>query len=309
MISVRTDLWTAYDVPSQRGRVAVITGGNTGLGFQVARVLAARGASIILAVRNVEKGIRAAARIHSNADRGNIVVQKLDLASLESVRAAAAALNAKYPRIDLLINNAGVMHTPKSVTRDGFELQFGTNHLGHFALTGLLLKRMLSVAGSRVVTVSSIAHRVGGKINFDNLQSQRSYDRLAAYAQSKLANLMFTYELERRLFKSNAITIAVAAHPGNARTDLYRNWPRWTLGVIDAFGPLLGDNAMKAALPILRAATDPTVLGGEYYGPGGFGEFKGYPTVLESSALSHDEAVQNRLWQISEQLTGIKFPV
>src|SRR5258705_13169914 len=213
--------WTSNDVPSQAGRLAVVTGANTGLGFETARVLATRGASVLLAVRNIEKGKRAAARIVEAAPGANVMVQHLDLASLDSIRAAAQELRSKHPRIDLLINNAGVMFTPKQTTRDGFELQFGTNHLGHFALTGLLLEQMLTVPGSRVVTVSSLLHRIRARINFDDLQSERSYSRVAAYGQSKLANLMFTYELQRRLSGAGT-TVAVAAHPGLAATELAR---------------------------------------------------------------------------------------
>ena len=191
--------WTSGDVPGQRGRLAVVTGANTGLGFETARVLAARGASVVLAVRDTDKGKAAAARIAVTAPGADVTVQRLDLASLDSVRAAAAELRARHPAIDLLINNAGVMFTPQQATRDGFELQLGTNHLGHFALTGLLLEQMLPVPGSRVVTVSSLAHRIRARINFADLQAERSYRRVAAYSQSKLANLMFTYELQRRL--------------------------------------------------------------------------------------------------------------
>jgi NAD(P)-dependent dehydrogenase (short-subunit alcohol dehydrogenase family) len=191
--------WTSDDVPDQQGRLAVVTGANTGLGFETAQVLAARGASVVLAVRDIEKGKRAAARIADTAPGANVTVQPLDLTSLESIRAAAGELRAKHPRIDLLINNAGVMFTPRQTTRDGFELQLGTNHLGHFALTGLLLEQMLPVPGSRVVTVSSLGHRIQARINFDDLQGERSYSRVGAYGQSKLANLLFTYELQRRL--------------------------------------------------------------------------------------------------------------
>ena len=194
-----TAKWTSGDVPGQQGRLAVVTGANTGLGFETAQVLAARGASVVLAVRDTDKGKRAAARIAVTAPGANVTVQPLDLASLDSVRAAAGELRARHPRIDLLINNAGVMFTPQQTTRDGFELQFGTNHLGHFALTGLLLEQMLPVPGSRVVTVSSIMHRIRARINFGDLQGERSYRRVGAYSQSKLANLMFTYELHRRL--------------------------------------------------------------------------------------------------------------
>jgi NAD(P)-dependent dehydrogenase (short-subunit alcohol dehydrogenase family) len=299
-----TGRWTSEDVPGQQGRLALITGANTGLGFETARVLAARGASVVLAVRDTDKGKRAAARIAAASPGADLTVQPLDLASLESIRAAAGELRATHPRIDLLINNAGVMFPPRQTTGDGFELQFGTNHLGHFALTGLLLQQMLPVPGSRVVTVSSLAHRIRARVNFDDLQSERSYSRVAAYGQSKLANLMFTYELQRRLSGAGT-TIAVAAHPGLASTELTRNSP-----AIAAFAnALISQKAAMGALPILRAATDPGVLGGQYYGPRGPLGARGYPTLAQSSRQSHDTALQHRLWTVSEQLTGITFPV
>ena len=296
--------WTSDDVPAQQGRLAVITGANTGLGFETAQVLAAHGASVVLAVRDIEKGKRAAARIAGTAPGANVMVQPIDLASLDSIRAAADELRATHPRIDLLINNAGVMYPPKQTTRDGFELQFGTHHLGHFALTGLLLDQMLPVPGSRVVTVSSLAHRIGARINFGDLQSERSYSRVSAYSQSKLANLMFTYELQRRLSGAGT-TIAVAAHPGFAGTELGRNLP-----AIVAFSyARVSQKAAMGALPVLRAATDPGVLGGQYYGPGGLFGARGYPKLAHSSRQSHDTAIQRRLWTVSEELTGITFPV
>ena len=301
-----TAKWTSDDVPGQQGRLAVVTGANTGLGFETARVLAARGASVVLAVRDTDKGKAAAARIAGTAPGANVTVQPLDLASLESIRAAAAELRARHPRIDLLINNAGVMFPPRQTTGDGFELQLGTNHLGHFALTGLLLEQMLPVPGSRVVTVSSIAHRIQARINFGDLQSQRSYSRVGAYAQSKLANLMFTYELARRLsHAATTTTIAVAAHPGLASTELTRNSP-----AIAAFSyALVSQKPAMGALPTLRAATDPGVLGGQYYGPGRLFGTRGYPKLAHSSRQSHDTAIQRRLWTVSEELTGVTFPV
>ena len=296
--------WTSEDVPGQQGRLAVVTGANTGLGFETARVLAARGASVVLAVRDTEKGKAAAARIAGTTPGANVMVQPLDLASLESIRAAAGALRARHPAIDLLVNNAGVMFPPKQATRDGFELQFGTNHLGHFALTGLLLEQMLPVPGSRVVTVSSLAHRVRARINFDDLQGERSYSRVAAYGQSKLANLMFAYELARRLSGAGA-TIAVAAHPGLAATEL----SRYTPAIVAFSYALVSQHAAMGALPVLRAATDPGVAGGQYYGPRGFFGARGYPTLAHSSRRSRDTAVQRRLWAVSEELTGVTFPV
>jgi NAD(P)-dependent dehydrogenase (short-subunit alcohol dehydrogenase family) len=304
-----TAKWTSDDVPGQHGRLAVVTGANTGLGFETARALAAHGASVVLAVRDTDKGKAAAARIAGAAPGANVTVQPLDLTSLESIRAAAADLRAQHPRIDLLINNAGVMLTPRQSTRDGFELQFGTNHLGHFALTGLLLEQMLPVPGSRVVTVSSLAHRVRARINFDDLQSERSYSRVAAYGQSKLANLMFTYELQRRLSGTATTiagtTIAAAAHPGLAATELSRNFP-----AIAAFSyALVSQQAAMGALPVLRAATDPGVAGGQYYGPAGVFGARGYPKPARSSRQSRDTAIQRRLWTVSEELTGVTFPV
>ncbi|MEU5262197.1 SDR family NAD(P)-dependent oxidoreductase [Amycolatopsis sp. NPDC021455] len=295
--------WTERDIPDQRGRVAVVTGANTGLGFETARALAEHGASVVLAVRDVEKGKKAAARM-----AGDVSVQELDLTSLDSVRAAADALRGTHSRIDLLVNNAGVMYTPKQTTRDGFELQFGTNHLGHFAFTGLVLDLLLPVAGSRVVTVSSVAHRIRAAIHFDDLQWERSYGRVAAYGQSKLANLMFTYELQRRL-AGHGTTIAVAAHPGLSDTELTRNSPAVVRVFNPLIAPLTSQKPDQGALPTLRAATDAAVLGGQYYGPDGLGEARGYPRVVTSSPQSYDVTVQRRLWSVSEELTGVKFPV
>ena len=297
--------WTEDDVPGQQGRLAVVTGANTGLGFETAQVLAARGASVVLAVRDTEKGKAAAARIAGTAPGANVTVQALDLASLDSIRAAADELRARHPRIDLLVNNAGVMFPPKQTTGDGFELQLGTNHLGHFALTGLVLEQMLPVPGSRVVTVSSLAHRIRARINFDDLQGERSYSRVAAYSQSKLANLMFTYELQRRLSAAGT-TIAVAAHPGLASTELTRNTPAITAFL---YARVMSQQAAMGALPVLRAATDPAVLGGQYYGPGGLLGARGYPELARSSRQSHNMAIQRRLWTVSEELTGVTFPI
>ena len=295
--------WTEQQIPDQSGRVAIVTGANTGLGFETARMLAEHGATVVLAVRDVEKGRHAASRI-----TGDVRVQALDLTSLDSVRSTASDLRAEHERIDLLINNAGVMHTPKKTTADGFELQFGTNHLGHFALTGMLLDRLLPVAGSRVVTVSSIGHRMQAAIHFDDLQWDRSYSRTGAYGQSKLANLMFTYELQRRL-ATHGTTVAVAAHPGLSDTELTRNAPAAFRLPVAWLTPLMTQPAEMGALPTARAATDPGVLGGQYYGPGNRSETRGHPRIATSSPDSHDLAVQQRLWTVSEELTGVTFPV
>jgi NAD(P)-dependent dehydrogenase (short-subunit alcohol dehydrogenase family) len=299
--------WTAADIPDQTGRVAVITGANTGLGYETALALADHGAHVVLAVRNLDKGKDAAARITAQSPHADVALQELDLTSLESVRAAAEQLRSEHDRIDLLINNAGVMWTPKSTTKDGFELQFGTNHLGHFAFTGLLLDRLLPVAGSRVVTVSSMGHRIRADIHFDDLQWERGYSRVGAYGQAKLANLLFTYELQRRLAPLGT-TIAVAAHPGGSRTELIRHLPAPVERVASVLEPLFQEADM-GALPTLRAATDPGVLGGQYYGPDGFGQQRGYPKIVGSSDKSHDVDLQRRLWTVSEELTGVVYPV
>lgn len=299
--------WSTADIPDQSGRIAVITGANTGLGYETAAALAAKGAHVVLAVRNIDKGREAARRIEQSAPGARVDVQELDLTSLRSIRAAAEQLKECHDSIDLLINNAGVMFTPKSTTEDGFELQFGTNHLGHFALTGLLLDRVLAAPGSRVVTVSSTGHRFARNgIQFDDLQSERGYGRVGAYGPAKLANLMFTYELQRRLQGTD--TIAVAAHPGGSRSELGRNSPPLLGGVFKLLEPLLQDADM-GALPSLRAATDPDVIGGQYFGPDGLMEQRGHPVVVASNRFSHDVAAQKRLWTVSEELTGVTYPV
>jgi NAD(P)-dependent dehydrogenase (short-subunit alcohol dehydrogenase family) len=303
------DKWTTEDIPDQTGRIAVVTGANTGLGLETAKALAARGASVVLAVRDLDRGKRAAATITTASPGADVTIQKLDLSSLDSVRAAAADLRSAHDRIDLLVNNAGVMYTPRHITADGFELQFATNHLGHFALTGLLLDRLLAVDGSRVVTVGSFGHRIRSRIDFDDLTFEHGYSRVAAYGRSKLANLLFTYELQRRLTEAGTTTIAVAAHPGGSHTELDRNLPMPLRALSAVISPLMAQSAAMGALPSLRAATDPTVVGGQYYGPGGFRELRGHPTVVASSRRSHDADTQRRLWTISEDLTGVTYPL
>jgi NAD(P)-dependent dehydrogenase (short-subunit alcohol dehydrogenase family) len=318
MRSSQDNKWTETDVPVQRGRTAVITGANTGLGFETARVLAMRGARVVLACRDLGRAKEAAARIlggrpqPAGASPGeppsDVQAVRLDLASLASVREAAEEIGAAYGPIDLLVNNAGVMWTPLRRTADGFELQLGVNHLGHFALTGLLLEQMLGREGSRVVTVSSNGHK-SGRIDFGDLQSQRRYRRMAAYYQSKLANLMFTYELQRRLAAAQARTQALAAHPGKARTELTRYLPGWMRMEDLIVEQPFGQSAEMGALATLRAAADPAARGGEYYGPGGRGELRGYPRLVDSSDRARDAEAQQRLWRESERLTGVSYPV
>jgi NAD(P)-dependent dehydrogenase (short-subunit alcohol dehydrogenase family) len=300
--------WTAADVPPQTGRVAVITGSNTGVGYQVARALAACDATVVLACRDVAKAEAAADRIRTGSPLASVTMVHLDLASLRSIRAAANSLNYAYEHIDLLINNAGVMMPPYGRTEDGFELQFGVNHLGPYALTGLLLGRMLGTRGSRVVTVSSLVHREG-RLDLGNLPLEHGYRRSAAYSRSKLANLLFTYRLQRRLAATGARTEALAAHPGYARTELSRNLPAaLRLGAL-AVEPVVAQSAAMGALPILRAATDPDARGGEYYGPGGRTGMRGYPDLARPSTRARDVDLQDRLWMESERLTGVSYPL
>ncbi|HLX47309.1 MAG TPA: oxidoreductase [Streptosporangiaceae bacterium] len=296
--------WVEADVPDQTGRTAVVTGANTGLGFEAARVLAERGADVILACRTPARAQTAVERIRASA-KGQVSTVRVDLASKASIAEAAEELNRSHERIDLLLNNAGLMMPPYGRTEDGFELQFGTNHLGHFALTGLLLGRMLPVPGSRVVTMSSNGHRMG-RIDFGNLQWEHGYSRTASYGRSKLANLLFTYELQRRLAAAGAQTAALAAHPGTSRSELTRYLPLW-MRILSVVVPT--QSAAAGAVPMLRAATDPAASGGEYYGPAGFGEMTGPAKRVRSSARSHDEAVAKRLWEESERLTGVTYPL
>jgi NAD(P)-dependent dehydrogenase (short-subunit alcohol dehydrogenase family) len=303
--------WTEADVPDQHGRTVIITGANSGIGLAAAKVLAGRGAAVVLAGRDPGRTAAAADQVSAAAAGAPAETAEVDLASLDSVRTAAADLSARFPRIDLLINNAGVMMPPYGLTKDGFELQFGTNHLGHFALTGLLLPSLLAVPGSRVVTVSSNGHRAG-RINFDDLQSSKHYRKSSAYGQSKLANLMFTYELQRRMTAAHSGTLATAAHPGTASTELTRHSGFMTWGTHANLGPLNSwavQPAAMGALPTLRAATDPAATGGAYYGPDGFMQFTGYPVLVRSSTRSQNAEVQRRLWAESEKLTQVSYPV
>ena len=297
--------WTAADIPDQRGRVAVVTGANSGLGLATVRELARAGASVVLACRSVEKGERAAALIASAVPDAEVRPAVLDLADLESVRTFAAGAPA---RLDLLINNAGVMAAPRRLSKQGFESQFATNHLGHFALTGLLLGRLLAAPAPRVVTVSSAMHR-GGTIDFDDLQGERKYSRWGAYSQSKLANLMFCFELQRRAVEAGTALESMAAHPGYAATNLQaagtdRFYERWFMAIGNR---LFAQSADMGALPTLYAATFPGLPGGTFVGPGGRSEQRGYPKVVSAAGKAYDEQAWRRLWEVSEELTGVQY--
>jgi NAD(P)-dependent dehydrogenase (short-subunit alcohol dehydrogenase family) len=306
-------VWTIADAPDQSGRVAVVTGGSAGLGRETARVLASRGARVVLACRDVAKGEKAAESIASGtttAERPRIV--RLDLASLGSVHEAAEEIRSASPHLDLLINNAGVMAIPFGLSDDGFELTFATNHLGHFALTGLLLERLLATPGSRVVTVSSLAHRRGHSA-LDSPGSEHEFEPGPAYDRSKLANLLFTYELQHRLQAAHAETSSLAAHPGQVRTELWRTSSRLERALLaPALRPLtfwFAQDAQDGALPTLRAALDPAAKGGDYFGPAGWFEATGPPIRVESSPDAHDRTAGRRLWRRSEQLTGVSYPL
>ena len=310
---MRRRAWTIGEAPDQSGRTAVVTGGNAGLGLETARALASRGATVILACRDIAKGEEASDSIAATgATGGRPQVVQLDLASLASVRAAADEIRTHWPRLDLLINNAGVMAIPFGHSDDGFELTFATNHLGHFALTGLLLERLLATPGSRVVTVSSNAHR-RGSFDLADLESDHDYEPGQAYDRSKLANLLFAYELQHRLRAARAETISLAAHPGNARTGLWHTSSRLEqLLISPPLRPLtfwLVQNARDGALPTLRAALDRAAKGGDYYGPDGWFQYTGRPARVASSPSSHDRSAQRLLWQVSEELTCVSYPL
>ncbi len=300
--------WTAADIPEQTGRVAIVTGANSGLGQATARELARAGASVVLAVRNPAKGEEAASRIRAAVPAATVEVAPLDLADLGSVREFAGRLAGAHEQIDLLINNAGIMAAPRRLTKDGFESQFGTNHLGHFALTGRLLPALLAAPSPRVVTVSSTMHR-GGAMNFDDLQGERKYSRWGAYSQSKLANLMFCFELQRRATAADSRPFSLAAHPGYANTNLQFAAPNrfYEKAFMWIGNHLFAQSADMGALPTLYAATVPDLPGGTYVGPGGRGEQRGYPKVVSAAGKAYDEDAWRRLWAVSEELTGVHY--
>lgn len=306
--------WTIESVPDQRGKTVVITGANSGLGLETARVLAGRGAEVVLACRSRERGERALASLRAEYPSATLKVMSLDLASLASIREFADAFLEEHARLDVLINNAGLMAIPFGTTADGFEMQLGTNHLGHFALTGRLFERLAVTGNARIVTVSSHAHRMG-RIQWDDLMSQRRYDKWAAYGQSKLANLLFTFELQNRIerrWQESPPVLAVSCHPGYSATELQGKGASMGGNKIEAFFMQIGNgiiaqSAAMGATPSLRAATDPGVKGGEYFGPAGMMGLAGPPTKVESTASARDPETARRLWKVSCELTGVDF--
>jgi NAD(P)-dependent dehydrogenase (short-subunit alcohol dehydrogenase family) len=294
--------WNSDQISDQKDRVVIITGANSGIGYEAARVLALKGARVVLACRNPQLAAEAVDLIQQEQPAADVSFMKLDLASLSSVRRFSEEFRQLLGRLDLLINNGGVMVPPFSRTEEGFELQFGTNHLGHFALTGLLLELLLKRDDSRIINISSIAHQTG-RIDFDDLNwEQRKYNPWSAYGQSKLANLLFTYELQRKLEKAGATSIAVAAHPGWTGTNLQR-----TSGMARVLNPWLAMPVWKGTLPTLRAATAADINGGEFIGPHRRLQLRGFPVSVESNAASHDREVATRLWDVSEELTGVRY--
>jgi NAD(P)-dependent dehydrogenase (short-subunit alcohol dehydrogenase family) len=301
--------WTTRNIPDLKGKVIIVTGGNSGLGYWSVKAFAEKGAEVILASRSIENGEKAKTEILNEIPEGKIEVDELDLADLESVRRFAKNFQQKHSRLDILLNNAGIMTTPYFKTKDGFEGQTGTNHLGHFALTGLLLPVLKKTPKSRVINVSSMAHKQG-KMDFDNLlfENGKGYSPMKSYGRSKLANLLFTYELQR-FFEGNKIdSISVAAHPGVSQTELFRYLDeKWYFRMVRPLFKAISQEGKMGALPQIRAAVDSDVKGGEYYGPSGFMELKGYPVKVQSNGRSHSEEDARRLWEVSEELTGVSI--
>lgn len=303
------ETWTTDNIPDLTGKVIIVTGANSGIGFEAAKEFARKGAQTILACRNMEKAESALAEIKAEIPDASVEIMQLDLASLASVRQFAETFKAKYSQLDVLANNAGIMMVPYGKTEDGFERQFGTNHLGHFALTGLLLDTLLATPGSRVVNVSSMGHRMG-KIDFDNLMYDdgNGYSSPSAYGRAKLANLLFTYEMQRRLESAGETTLALAAHPGTSNTNLANHLMQsWYAKLLMPVMMGMSQTSAMGAMPTIRAATDPTAKNGQYYGPSGFMEQRGYPVVVGSNDASHNLEDARRLWEVSEELTGIKY--
>lgn len=307
--STAADHWTTANMPDLTGKVIIVTGANSGIGFEAAKEFAWKGAHTILACRSMDKAQAALAALQAEIPQAKAEIMQLDLASLASVRQFAEAFKANYDQLDVLVNNAGIMMVPYGRTADGFERQFGTNHLGHFALTGLLFDLLLNTPGARVVNVSSGGHRFG-EMDFDNLmfENQDEYTPMKAYGRSKLANLLFTYELQRRFEALGADAEALAAHPGISDTHLADHLlNRWFAPLIRPLFALMVQSAAMGALPTIRAAVDPQAEGGDYYGPDGPREQRGYPVKVTSNEASYNITNAQKLWQVSEQLTGVWF--
>ncbi|MBO4247388.1 SDR family oxidoreductase [Halomicrobium sp. IBSBa] len=303
--------WTARDMPSLDDRTVVVTGANSGIGYEATKAFARRGATVVMACRSTERGERAAREIDRSVANADLDVMACDLADLDAVADFAEAFTSAYDELHVLCNNAGVMALPRGETADGFERQLGINHLGHFALTGHLLDTLAATDGARVVTQSSGAHQ-NGEIDFEDLQGERSYGRWSAYSQSKLANVLFGYELDRRADEAGIDVTSVVCHPGYADSDLQRRAGEAGAGAVgaalmQAVNALVAQSAAQGALPMLYAATHDEVSGGEYVGPGGLLHMRGAPAVQDSSARSYNTATASKLWHVSEDLTGVEY--
>jgi NAD(P)-dependent dehydrogenase (short-subunit alcohol dehydrogenase family) len=297
--------WTTDNIPSQQNRIAIVTGANSGIGFETAKALAEKDATVILACRNLEKAAQAANQIRQAVGNVKLEVIGLDLADLNSVREFAKSFHAKYSSLDLLINNAGIMIPPFSKTKDGFELQFGSNHLGHFALTGLLMPAIRATPKARVVNVSSSGHRVPpGELDFENLNAEKKYSAWTSYMYSKLSNLLFTLELNKRFREEKIDAIATSAHPGYTATGLQKNMQK---GIMASFNEWAGQKPAMGALPTLYAAIAPEAQANDYIGPKGFMKMRGYPERAKPSNAARDTKTAQKLWTLSEQLTGVNF--
>ncbi len=303
------DKWTIDNTPDLRDKLIIVTGGNSGVGFESVKAFTANGAEVIMACRNLSRGEAAKQQIFLENPKANILVMELDLMDLNSIKNFASVFHKKYTKLDILMNNAGIMAVPYGLTKDGFESQMGTNHLGHFALTGLLLDLIAKTPGSRVVNVSSNSHRQG-IMDFENFLyiKPKSYAPMKAYARSKLANLLFTYELQR-VFESKGLDcISVAAHPGTCQTNLMQHMEgKLLFSLLRPIVSFMIQSAAMGALPQIRASADSRVKGGEYYGPTGFRELSGYPVLVQSNKASHHRESAGKLWDISEKLTGVKY--
>jgi len=301
--------WTIENIPDLTGKVILVTGGNSGLGYESVKAFAENGAEVVLASRSTEKGETAKTQIMKSNPKGKIRVMELDLMDFSSIKEFTREFRGKYDQLNVLLNNAGIMTTPYFLTKDGLEAQNGTNHFGHYALTGLLMDLIVKSPGSRIVNVSSNGHKYG-KMDFENLlfENGKDYTPMKSYARSKLSNLLFTYELQRAFELKGIDSIAVAAHPGASRTNLGRflenKW--WFKPLFALMAPFTQDQA-QGALPQIRASVDPNVKGGEYYGPSGFGEMKGDPVLVKSNNASHDQEDAKQLWEVSQKLTGITY--
>lgn len=305
---MRTKNWTTDDIPSQQGKTILITGANSGIGLQASTVLSGKGAYIIMAVRNIEKGREAVRKIQEKYSGARLDLMQLDLSDFNSIRKFSAEFHARYSQLHILMNNAGVMNPPiRQVTKQNFEIQFGTNHLGHFLLTGLLLDILKKTNDSRIVVQTSLAHKDKWSkpgIHFDDLNWEKSYNRLQAYAQSKLANMLFAYELDRKLKAHNLSTIVTASHPGVTKTNLQKTSGFFMSAILTN---LMGQNIEKGTLPILRAATEPNLVGSEFFGPAKMNELRGYPEKVRSSEKACNKELAKKLWEVSENLTGITY--